>query len=67
MVFNEKMKVNAVFLRDSTAVSDSAVLLFGGDVSKGGLVSSCFLHWLYLSVIQLSVSYGFLSSLFFIY
>lgn len=37
VVFNEKVKVNAVFLRDSTAVSDSAVLLFGGDVSRGGL------------------------------
>lgn len=37
LVFNEKVKVNAVFLRDSTGVSDSAVLLFGGNVSQGGL------------------------------
>ena len=39
LVFNEKVKVNAVFLRDSTGVSDSAVILFGGNVSQGGLVS----------------------------
>ncbi|KAL8150586.1 hypothetical protein V2J09_020394 [Rumex salicifolius] len=37
LVFNEKMKVNAVFLRDSTAVSDSSLLLFGGNISEGGL------------------------------
>ncbi|KAL0397321.1 UNVERIFIED_CONTAM: DExH-box ATP-dependent RNA helicase DExH3 [Sesamum calycinum] len=35
IVFNEKVKVNSVFLRDSTAVSDSVVLLFGGHVSRG--------------------------------
>ncbi|XP_058769332.1 DExH-box ATP-dependent RNA helicase DExH5, mitochondrial isoform X2 [Vicia villosa] len=35
LVFNEKVKVNSVFLRDSTAVSDSVVLLFGGSLSKG--------------------------------
>lgn len=39
LVFNEKVKVNSVFLRDSTAVSDSVVLLFGGNISRGGLVS----------------------------
>eukprot|EP00268_Persea_americana_P060367 TRINITY_DN7508_c0_g2_i2.p1 TRINITY_DN7508_c0_g2~~TRINITY_DN7508_c0_g2_i2.p1 ORF type:complete len:1202 (-),score=258.97 TRINITY_DN7508_c0_g2_i2:563-4168(-) len=37
LVFNDKVKVNTVFLRDSTAVSDSILLLFGGDVSQGGL------------------------------
>ncbi|XVF53845.1 hypothetical protein PTKIN_Ptkin05aG0131500 [Pterospermum kingtungense] len=37
LVFNEKVKVNAVFLRDSTGVSDSALLLFGGNISRGGL------------------------------
>ncbi|KAH6756762.1 RNA helicase family protein [Perilla frutescens var. hirtella] len=37
LVFNEKVKVNSVFLRDSTGVSDSVVLLFGGNVSSGGL------------------------------
>ncbi|KAK4414219.1 DExH-box ATP-dependent RNA helicase DExH3 [Sesamum alatum] len=37
IVFNEKVKVNSVFLRDSTGVSDSVVLLFGGNVSRGGL------------------------------
>ncbi|VVB03704.1 unnamed protein product [Arabis nemorensis] len=35
LVFNEKIKVNSVFLRDSTAVSDSALILFGGTISKG--------------------------------
>ncbi|XP_057988227.1 DExH-box ATP-dependent RNA helicase DExH5, mitochondrial isoform X3 [Hevea brasiliensis] len=37
LVFNEKIKVNAVFLRDSTAVSDSVLLLFGGSISKGDI------------------------------
>ncbi|GLT60383.1 hypothetical protein SLA2020_331510 [Shorea laevis] len=37
LVFNEKVKVNAVFLRDSTGVSDSVLLLFGGNISRGGL------------------------------
>ncbi|XP_043700742.1 DExH-box ATP-dependent RNA helicase DExH3-like isoform X2 [Telopea speciosissima] len=37
LVFNEKVKVNSIFLRDSTAVSDSLVLLFGGNISRGGL------------------------------
>ncbi|KAK6127667.1 hypothetical protein DH2020_038583 [Rehmannia glutinosa] len=37
LVFNEKVKVNSVFLRDSTGVSDSVILLFGGFVSRGGL------------------------------
>ncbi|KAL3640746.1 hypothetical protein CASFOL_015714 [Castilleja foliolosa] len=37
LVFNEKVKVNSVFLRDSTGVSDSVVLLFGGNTSRGGL------------------------------
>ncbi|GAB2228600.1 hypothetical protein Droror1_Dr00022720 [Drosera rotundifolia] len=35
LVFNEKMKVNSVFLRDSTAISDSVLLLFGGNISRG--------------------------------
>ncbi|XP_072985562.1 DExH-box ATP-dependent RNA helicase DExH3-like [Typha latifolia] len=37
LVFNEKVKVNSVFLRDSTAVSDSVLMLFGGNISQGGL------------------------------
>ncbi|KAL6539019.1 hypothetical protein OROMI_025345 [Orobanche minor] len=37
LVFNEKIKVNAVFLRDSTAVSDSVLLLFGGSISRGDM------------------------------
>ena len=40
LVFNEKIKVNSIFLRDSTAVSDSVLLLFGGSVLKGDMVSS---------------------------
>ena len=39
LVFNEKIKVNSVFLRDSTAVSDSVLLLFGGSILKGDTVS----------------------------
>lgn len=35
LVFNEKIKVNSVFLRDSTAVSDSVLLLFGGGILRG--------------------------------
>ncbi|KGN52121.1 DExH-box ATP-dependent RNA helicase DExH5, mitochondrial [Cucumis sativus] len=35
IVFNEKIKVNSIFLRDSTAISDSMLLLFGGSISKG--------------------------------
>ncbi|CAI9096105.1 OLC1v1032182C3 [Oldenlandia corymbosa var. corymbosa] len=35
LVFNEKIKVNSIFLRDSTAVSDSVLLLFGGSIQKG--------------------------------
>ncbi|KAJ6411313.1 hypothetical protein OIU84_007973 [Salix udensis] len=37
LVFNEKVKVNSVFLRDSTGVSDSVLLLFGGNIERGGL------------------------------
>lgn len=37
LVFNEKVKVNSVFLRDSTAISDSVLLLFGGNICRGGL------------------------------
>ncbi|XP_031265566.1 DExH-box ATP-dependent RNA helicase DExH5, mitochondrial isoform X3 [Pistacia vera] len=35
LVFNEKIKVNSVFLRDSTAVCDSVLLLFGGSIFQG--------------------------------
>ncbi|XVE53139.1 hypothetical protein DITRI_Ditri02bG0180200 [Diplodiscus trichospermus] len=35
LVFKEKIKVNSIFLRDSTAVSDSVLLLFGGSISRG--------------------------------
>ncbi|CAK7349655.1 unnamed protein product [Dovyalis caffra] len=37
LVFNEKVKVNSVFLRDSTGVSDSMLLLFGGKIERAGL------------------------------
>ncbi|KAG2404966.1 DExH-box ATP-dependent RNA helicase [Vigna angularis] len=33
LVFGEKVKVNAVFIRHSTAVSDSILILFGGALS----------------------------------
>lgn len=37
LVFGEKVKVNAVFIRDSTGVSDSILILFGGAVTKGSM------------------------------
>ncbi|KAK7256056.1 hypothetical protein RIF29_29489 [Crotalaria pallida] len=35
LVFGEKVKVNAVFICDSTGVSDSILILFGGALSSG--------------------------------
>ncbi|KAI5403762.1 hypothetical protein KIW84_051065 [Lathyrus oleraceus] len=35
LVFGEKVKVSAVFIRDSTGVSDSILILFGGTLSNG--------------------------------
>ncbi|KAF9599180.1 hypothetical protein IFM89_035639 [Coptis chinensis] len=35
LVFGEKVKVNTVFIRDSTGVSDSILILFGGTLSRG--------------------------------
>lgn len=35
LVFGEKVKVNTVFLRDSTGISDSMLILFGGAVNCG--------------------------------
>ncbi|GLT50028.1 hypothetical protein SLA2020_235410 [Shorea laevis] len=35
LVFGEKVKVNTVFIRDSTGVSDSILMLFGGVLSCG--------------------------------
>lgn len=35
LVFGEKVKVNTVFIRDSTGVSDSILILFGGALSHG--------------------------------
>ncbi|KAF6174779.1 hypothetical protein GIB67_031303 [Kingdonia uniflora] len=35
LVFGEKVKVNTVFIRDSTGVSDSMLILFGGTLSHG--------------------------------
>ncbi|KAK9283052.1 hypothetical protein L1049_011280 [Liquidambar formosana] len=37
LVFGEKVKVNTVFIRDSTGVSDSILILFGGALSSGVL------------------------------
>lgn len=56
LVFNEKVKVNSVMLRDSTAVCDSMVLLFGGSISRGGLVSFLLLAVFFF----LNISYLFL-------
>ncbi|KAM7472667.1 hypothetical protein LguiA_010850 [Lonicera macranthoides] len=35
LVFGEKVKVNTVFIRDSTGVSDSILILFGGNLCNG--------------------------------
>ncbi|KAL2461046.1 DEA(D/H)-box RNA helicase family protein [Abeliophyllum distichum] len=35
LVFGEKVKVNTVFIRDSTGVSDSILILFGGNLNYG--------------------------------
>ncbi|CAH9086962.1 unnamed protein product [Cuscuta europaea] len=35
LVFGEKVKVNTVFIRDSTGVSDSILILFGGNLNFG--------------------------------
>ncbi|KAJ6358173.1 hypothetical protein OIU78_005914 [Salix suchowensis] len=35
LVFGEKVKVNTVFIRDSTGVSDSIMILFGGALAFG--------------------------------
>ncbi|KVH88218.1 DNA/RNA helicase, DEAD/DEAH box type, N-terminal [Cynara cardunculus var. scolymus] len=37
LVFGEKVKVNNVFIRDSTGVSDSILILFGGGLVNGVL------------------------------
>ncbi|GMN59197.1 hypothetical protein TIFTF001_028289 [Ficus carica] len=35
LVFGEKVKVNTVFIRDSTGVSDSILMLYGGSLHQG--------------------------------
>ncbi|XP_017418073.2 DExH-box ATP-dependent RNA helicase DExH5, mitochondrial isoform X1 [Vigna angularis] len=55
LVFGEKVKVNAVFIRHSTAVSDSILILFGGALSNGIHVISCLIHML----LPLDHLYGF--------
>lgn len=35
LVFNEKVKTSSVHIRDSTGVSDSGLLLFGGEIRRG--------------------------------
>ncbi|RVX13261.1 DExH-box ATP-dependent RNA helicase DExH5, mitochondrial [Vitis vinifera] len=37
LVFGEKVKVNTVFIRDSTGISDSILILFGGTLSRGAM------------------------------
>ncbi|KAK9091392.1 hypothetical protein Sjap_024569 [Stephania japonica] len=60
LVFNDKVKVNSVFLRDSTAISDSVLLLFGGELSRGPLLNSKRIdikaHQELLSAVQLLVT-----------
>lgn len=38
LVFGEKVKVNTVFIRDSTGISDSILILFGGALNCGAQV-----------------------------
>jgi ATP-dependent RNA helicase DHX36 len=40
LVFNEKVKINDILIRDSTGVSDSMLILFGGALSNGKQVIS---------------------------
>ena len=51
-VFNEKIKVNSVFLRDSTAVSDSMILLFGGNILRGDTVN--FSNFIYIVITMMA-------------
>ncbi|KAJ0429295.1 putative RNA helicase [Helianthus annuus] len=60
LVFNKKVKVNSVYLQDSTAVSDSTLLLFGGSISIGDVLMNPKMnlqaHHELLSAIQLLLS-----------
>lgn len=49
-MFGEKVKVNTVFIRDSTGVSDSVLILFGGALIKGDTVIFFLCHSSILSV-----------------
>ncbi|KAK4424756.1 DExH-box ATP-dependent RNA helicase DExH3, partial [Sesamum alatum] len=40
LVFGEKVKVNTVFIRDSTGVSDSILILFGGKLDHGAMAGN---------------------------
>ncbi|XP_073030341.1 DExH-box ATP-dependent RNA helicase DExH3 isoform X1 [Primulina eburnea] len=40
LVFGEKVKVNTVFIRDSTGISDSILILFGGGIDCGGMAGN---------------------------
>ncbi|KAI3448724.1 hypothetical protein Pfo_005389 [Paulownia fortunei] len=40
LVFGEKVKVNTVFIRDSTGVSDSILILFGGKLGYGAMAGN---------------------------
>ncbi|KAK6143234.1 hypothetical protein DH2020_023582 [Rehmannia glutinosa] len=40
LVFGEKVKVNTVFIRDSTGVSDSILILFGGKLDYGAMAGN---------------------------
>lgn len=52
LVFGEKVKVHNVFIRDSTGVSDSILLLFGGKLECGATVI-CFIRKCYTEISNL--------------
>jgi len=53
LVFGEKVKVNAVLIRDSTGVPDSSLILFGGSLSTGVQVISLIFLFLTLTLVRL--------------
>lgn len=59
LVFGEKVKVNTVFIRDSTGVSDSTLILFGGALSHGVQVIHLLTNPVFLFYCQTSLILGF--------
>lgn len=52
LVFGEKVKVNTVFIRDSTGVSDSIVILFGSTLDSGDTVTSSLPRCLQIHIME---------------